>query len=317
MGDTSPGAVFPITYTDPNKHLDFESGAILMESIPHLLIANKDKINYIFAKLNIPPPETASWLTPQKWDYFYQEPHDGPGVLCILSVLSDKTLPPPAFDTRVLSEDSDTFMILSQEQFLLHAIKPGLPSVYRVSAANFVYKTLGGTNGEILNNGAIPTETTTWGLTTYYPEITSFKLRIEGSDLTTSIGGDCKITGLKGASITFDGIGKSSCTYDPSTQKILFGSPQVKINHQQHIPWYHYVWGIFLGLLPLAGIDVIIKLVSDAVGNSIAQSSQTALSAGLTIDPINTCEWAGQKMKPIAGGLMGCFWLRGSFPVNF
>ncbi len=312
-GDKTDGAISVVTYSDTKKHLDQIGAAVLQDIIVELLLANKSKINYVFAQINPVPPSAASWLAPKKWDYFYQEPKSGPAVLCILSVLSEKAMPIPAFDSSVLSDDCDVFMILSPEQFLKNAVLPGLAASYGngATAANFVYKTLGGTNGYIMNNGHIPTKTASWGADTYHPYITNLAIAIDGSNLTTKIVGDCDITGLAGASISFDGTGKSTSNYDPSGQKITFGNPTTYINHQKHIPWYDWVLGALSGGVGIAIIDAVIASVTSTVGQSVEDSVKSTTSSGISNDSVNTCNWFDKKMTQKAGGLSGSFWLRG------
>jgi hypothetical protein len=309
-GDTTVGAVTAVSLDDPSGRLTLVARSVLVDVIADILIANRAKVNYVFAQLNPVPPSSESWLSPVRWDYFYQESQSGPAVLCVLSVLTDRELPPPAFDSSVLSPDSDAFLILSNETFLRHAVMPGLPAAY--NGAQFTYQAIDQTHGQVVNNGHINTKTTSWGADTYYPYIDSFTLVVDGSVVRTTLSGRCDITGLSGAYITFSGSGAATCSYDPSTQAISFSAPTANIDSEKHIPWYDWVLGALSGGVGIAIIDGVIAAVTDSVRDGIAGAVQTTAASGLGIVTASTCTWGGKRLTPIAGGLAGCFWIRGN-----
>lgn len=309
-GDTTSGAVSPYGVTDPANHLDELAHEILEDVIADVLIANRNKTSHIFATIETNSQEDAPWLTPIRWDYFYQQPDSGAPVLCVLAVLSDRPLPTAAFDSSVLAAGGNTFIVVSNLMFLTHGVLPGLPAVY--GGGTFAVEKSSDSTGSIVNQGSINTATTSWGADTYYPHIDSFSLSISGSNVITRIAGACDITGLAGAYITFSGTETATSNYSPNSQLLTFGAPTGSITSEKHIAWYDYLFGALSGGLGLVIIDTVITAVTatvtDGVGKAVQQTGTTALG-GLVV---SMCKWSGSNTTQIAGGLSSAFWIAGN-----
>lgn len=310
LGDTTAGAVTPVSVTDPQGHLDSVASAVFEDVIADVLIANKSKINFVFATINPAPPGAQSWLAPKRWNYYYQQPASGPAVLCVLSVLTDRELPStPAFDSSVLSQPGDVFMILSKAQFLEHGVLPGLKTAY--GSNDFAITTMFGMP-MIHNTANISTKTASWGADTYYPYLESIVLAVDGSSVTTSISGRCDITGLANAYVTFSGTKSAASTYTPGTGVLSFAKPSGKIDTARHIPWYDWVLGALSGGVGIAIIDSVMAAVTSTVTDAVGDAVSSTGDAALGKLAINTCSWAGSSVTPTAGGLSGAFWMTGT-----
>ena len=68
--NNNPGHVAPINVLDPEKQLDTIATELLRTYIPAALIANKEKLKYVFANVNPKPANLCSWLQSVKWQYF-------------------------------------------------------------------------------------------------------------------------------------------------------------------------------------------------------------------------------------------------------
>lgn len=310
-GDTTPGAVTTIGVSDPSGQLSSVGTAVLEEVFADVLIAHRADVSHVFTTIVPAPAGADAWLTPTAWDYFYQEPDQGPAVLCVLTILGGRDLPViPAFDTSVLSTEADTFAIVSGLQFLRHGVLPVLPCAF--GGGSFALQPTSGTTATIVNQGAIPTRTTSWGADTYYPHIDSYSLSIVGSNLVTTVQGRCDITGLADAYITFGGTKQASTSYSASTGSLTTGSPSGQIDSSKHIPWYDWVFGVLSGGVGVAIIDSVISVVTDTVTSSVSDAVSTSVDASISSTVLKVCDWAGPSTSPVAGGLSGALWLAAS-----
>lgn len=311
VGDAAPGAVATISVDDPAGVLSPVASAVLEEVFADVLIAHRADVSQVFATIVPPPQGTDAWLTPTAWDYYYQEPEQGPAVLCVLITLAGRAQPTtPSFDPTVLATAADTYVVVSELQFLQNAMLPALPAAF--GGGTFALQPSGPTTATIVNQGSIPTKTTSWGADTYSPHIDGYSLSIDGSNLVTSVQGGCDITGLAGASVSFSGTKTASTSYDPTTGALSAATPTGQIDSSKHIPWYDWVFGVLSGGVGIAIIDGVIAAVTDTITTSVGSAVSATVDASITSTVLTVCDWAGPSTKPVAGGLSGALWLAAS-----
>ncbi|MCA5894860.1 TULIP family P47-like protein [Isoptericola sp. NEAU-Y5] len=315
VGDSTPGAVTTVSVSDPGNKLSELGSAVLAEVFPDVLIAHRADVGHVFATL-VPVPDGAdAWMNPTAWDYFYQESSQGPAVLCVLTVVTGRTLPATsAFDASVLVAGADRFAVVSGLQLLTHGLLPALPKAF--GGGTFAVTPTSDTTATIVNVGPVRTRTTSWGADTYYPHIDSYALSIDGSDVVTAVQGRCDITGLADAYITFSGTKTAAMSYSPDTGALSTGSPSGRIDSSKHIPWYDWVFGALSGGIGIAIIDGVISAVTDTVTASVADAVSTSLDASIASTALAVCDWAGPRTDPTAGGLSGALWLAGTVSTN-
>lgn len=307
--DPAPGQVSVRSVSDPNDHLSKIAKTIFITEFATILVANQDKVSTVLAQIDTIPPNSAGWMTPKKWDYQYVEPGSGIAVLAILSVFTDRNLPPqPGFDTSVLAKGSDFFLILSAQQVLQNLIEPSLPEAFGegTTASDFTYYPTDGESvqetGYIQNTTEISTDTASWGLDTYYPKLSLYNITVSSADVQTKFEGHCNITGLANAYINYEGLSKTTGSFDSSTKSITFRPQSTTINAEKHIPWYDWLGGPFIAVIIVAITNKVEENVKEAVSKSIPM---------VTADVSNTVKWMGTTSVVNDGGLSDAIWYRG------
>lgn len=308
--DPDSGQVSVRSVSDPNEHLTELAETIFSTEFATILISNQSNVSAILAQIETTPPNSAEWMKPMKWDYQYVEPSSGIAVLAILSVFTDRDLPPQTgFDTNILVEGHDFYVILSQPQVLQNLIQPGLPEAFGsgTSASDFAYHPTDGESvpetGYIQNTNEISTDTAKWAATTYYPKLSLYKITISSADVQTKFEGHCDITGLANAYITYDGLSTTTGSFDSSSHSITFSTPSTSINSQKHIPWYDWLGGIVIDPIIIAITNQVEDNVKEAVSNSIPT---------VTAEVTNTVKWMGTTAVANDGGLEDAIWYRGA-----
>ena len=144
-GDTTDGAISLVT-SHAAEGGDPQAAHAFGDHVVECLLANKDKLAYIFASINLQQPGGGSWMTPQQSHYCYlQGPvQTQPGYLAILSGLTDEFDPekcPLKVDPAVLSPDAELSLAVSSRAFLQHVIAPALPEAvgHGTTANSFSY----------------------------------------------------------------------------------------------------------------------------------------------------------------------------------
>ncbi len=310
-GDKTKGAVTMVT-TDASGKLTGLGASILHDNLPKCIIANKEKLAYIFASIG--NPSMQNWLTPKRFAYLYSEPVSGQGgSLAVLSVLTDRDISglQKNVDSSLLSGSYDYYFMMSSQLFLEHIVMPGLPSAYGhgTSAGNFVMS-----GSSIINHGNIGCEPHKWGLVTYYPQLTGLNISVQSNSLKTAASGSFDITGLANAYVTFDIGSINPCEFHADQKTISFGAdPHPSQDYEKHIPWYDWV-GAAIGGVVILGV---VAGVMYAVTGAIASSVSSAINAGGNISIANyapyNVAWSGFTSFDVKdAGLSDAFYMRGN-----
>ena len=234
-GDKTDGAVSLVTVR-PGKDVDPQAADAVSAHIVECLLANKEKLAYIFASLNLKPPGAGSWLAPRHSHYCYLQGADksNPGYLAILSVLQSEDEPDGKFDPSkcqltadpaVLSADSDLSMAISTRAFLEHVIGPSLPQAYgnSTTADSFCYDGGDYDVGAMVNDETIEftnLSATGGGTIPLKPNVSPGCLRIwvEDSNVLTRMEGLALF--MTSSAVEFHTSSTSPFSFDPKTGKV-------------------------------------------------------------------------------------------------
>lgn len=271
---------------------------IMNPHLPLVFSENQDQLSYVFAQINLVPPENDSWLTPREMDFAYLDANEGFFVIFTsLSVKNVSTLPKTP-DTSTMDTSDDFYICVSEKVLLEKMIMPGLPAAFGhgTNASSFKYQSVTDIPGRmeigrIVNQGALETNTAKWALTTYYPKIKSLSISIANNQLQVSTSGDFDITGLAGASCSFSVNLHNTFSFDPNSGTFSFEKdPHPSTSYQKHIPWYDWalVAPFLLGLVALI-LDLVTNSVTSSVTDSVSNSENARVSTALK----NTVIWAG------------------------
>lgn len=280
-----PGMITPVALHDPKNRLDQAERALLTAAISSYIAANGRKISFIFATINLVPPSTESWLTPVRSAYVYADRQGGTGALGILSVTTDREIAslPRQVDAALLSAEYEASYGISQQMFLEHVIRPGLPQAFGhgTSAATFSYDA---GSRSIVNTKAIPTDGVKEGAITYHPKIRKLSITTDSSGLRSSYQGDCDLKA--GITMKFWINTKNPAVYNAESKAIAFlpdRNPDSR--HEADIPWYLS----FLGLLVKPIVELVVKLVADEIAKSLTRQAGEKIS--LTRNPPTSIHW--------------------------
>jgi hypothetical protein len=316
-GDTTPGAVTTIT-TDTTGLLKARdttglATTMLHDALPKLLIANRAQLAFVFASVNLVPPDAASCLAPKRFVYHYDQPvATGGAFLAILASVTDRDVSnlKRAIDPALLAGPYDLFFLLAPGLFLQSLILPSLPPSFGhgATSGNFLYSA-----GQIINNGRLGIDGKKVGLITYYPSVDSLSIKVDADDLLSVASGSFDITGLTDAYVTFSVTTRNSLTYDTSSQSIqLNGDPSPSRSYDKHVPWWEYVVSGIGGPIIIAVVDIVIATVTNAVassvGGSLGGNLSVATMATQTID-FNGLDRFNVKDAGLADG----FYMRGHY----
>jgi len=302
------GLVVPITVLDPQGKLGQTYSSLFLEGMARWMVANANRITYVFAEINFAKPDSNSWLTPVQCAFVYADREDKskPGYLGILSVNSNRDICKleRKIDPAILpvSAQLNAGYLISGDLFLENVILPLMPQMYPgTSPGIFLFSTA---DHQIQNTVKFPTEKVKSGAIWYYPEIKHLKVYIVGGEMRTSIQGDCNL--YAGISMTFTLDIKNTMSFDHGTQTVrLNPDPSPHGEHDADIPWY------FWFLTPIG--EAVTQIVVAAISDSIAQSLKSDLSINVEGIPTQSVHWtgAGQEMKVTQAGLNACFYMQG------
>lgn len=280
---------------------------VMNSSMPQVFANNRDNLSYMFSQINLVPPQADSWVAPKEIEFAYLDVNEGFFVVFTCITTKDVSKLPRVPDTSVLDNTSDFFVCISEKIVLERLIQPGLPEAFGhgATASNFVYKAVSDIPGQmeigkIVNNGELATDTAEWGLDTYYPKIQSLVLSINNNHLNIVVDGSFDITGLAGASCSFEVVLNNTFSFDSQSQSLKFSKdPNPKTTYNKNIPWYDWlaVAPFFLGLIALI-LELVTNNVTSTVTDSITSSENAKLSANLN----NTVKWTGYDSTTFTSG---------------
>ena len=311
VGDTTSGAVTMVNPDISGKSTGL-GASILHDNLPKCIIANREKLAYIFASIG--NPSRQNWLTPKRFEYLYTEPVSGnEGSLVVLGSVTDRDISglEKNVDSSVLTGNYNYYFMMSSQLFLQNIVMPGLPQSYGhgTNAGNFVMS-----GNSIKNNGNIGCDAQKYGLIYYYPVITDLNIGIQSGSLTTSANGNFDITGLANANVTFSIGSNNPCIFHPDQKTISFDAdPNPTQNYDKHIPWYDWAGAAIGGPIILG----IVAGVMYAVTGAVASSVSSAVNAGGDISIANNAPynvfWNGLTTFDVKeAGLSDAFYMKGN-----
>lgn len=315
-GDQTSGAVTLVTPDTGDKFKEIEQHdkyrvlfGVLHDNLPKLFIANRDKLAYVFAQVNLFIGGSSNWMTPKQYEYVYDQPVSGKtGYLGILCMVTDGDISslPRKIDTALTSGDCEVFFMMSKAMFMQHVLLPVLPRAYGhgATAGNFIYKA-----GSIKNNGRLNMGRVKAGLAYYYPHLDSVTITVEDSEIRTSASGSFDITGLKDAYVTFSVGTTNKAAFDKSRKVLAFEHDNHPTRqYHKHIPKWEWIVGG-----PLAPIvDLVIYIVSKEVPSSVTKAVNAGGGLAAVATPV--INWHGLKHFDVQdAGLSESFYMRGMY----
>ena len=329
--DTTKGAIF-VSNPDSNgvlkkRDASGTTATQLHDALPECLIHNKDKLDYVFATLNLTPTGDGSWLAPKHFAYAFQaKTKPKKNFLAVFSALTDRDVSKYSTDVdeSLFDDKNDVFAAFSGPVFMEHMVMPNLPASYPGSTIkNFECK-----NGVISNIFAknpiikglrlpLKCKPVKVSLTHYYPILASLDISIESSKLHSTAAGYFDITGLADSYVTFTCRQDAEASFDASSGKLTFKSHGKPVtDYDKHIPtWLYFVagpailaLGPIVGLIVVAIVDSIIAAVSSSVANATSGSSSNLAIGDVTSKAV---DWpGGKKWKVTDAGLSDALFLR-------
>jgi len=309
--DSTPGAV---TVLNPDstgalakEDPDGLAADLLKPALAKALIANKDKLSFVFASVLTAAPQDSGWLSIREVVYAYQQDvSDELGNFAVLGMLTETDVSSQShvYDTSLLRPGDDFGFILSGLQFMKNIVLPKMPSAYKGSNAS-EFRMSG---SSIVNNGDVHLDQVKYGLIWYPPYINDLTVSINGGSIRTVAAGRCDITGLADAYVTFSVTSSNASKFNPSGPSVSFEKdPDKDVTHSKHIPW----WEEFLGVFTLGILNAVVAIVGTGIEDSVASAaSETGISAGSMGAALVT--WPGQgALKFDDGGLLDNFYMRG------
>lgn len=267
------GELTVVGLLDPNGVLTPTDNALLSFQLGSYLVANSDKVRFVFATVNLIPPQTNSWLTPVKsaYAYFHREGLDT-GCLAIFSVTSDrdistlqKTVDPEAFPAS-----TDASYVISSRLFLLNVIAPGLAVSFSTDPSAFEFEA---TQDMLRNNRPLNAKSVKSGAITYYPRALKLEVRSGDSQLRTYCQGDCDMKA--GIMMNYTVAAKNPAEFEPSDGSLSFGpDPNPEETHHAKIPW----WFFLAGPIVLLITELVVSIISKDIANDITNENKERLA---------------------------------------
>jgi hypothetical protein len=285
---------------------------ILNDNLPKCIIANKEKLAYVFASIG--NPSRQSWLTPKRFVYLYTQPVSAQeGSLVVLGTVTDKDISglQKVVDSSILTGNYSYYFMMSSQLFLQYIVMPGLPQSYGhgATANNFVMS-----GNTIINNGNIGCNDQRWGLVSYYPVITGLNIGIQSGNLTTTASGKFDITGLANAYVTFSIGSGNPCLYHPDQKTISFEPDHNPTQqYEKHIPWYDWIAAAFGGLIILGVVAGVMYAVTGAVASSVSNAINANGNISIANNAIYNVAWNGLANFDVKeAGLSDAFYMKGN-----
>nr|WP_029031728.1 TULIP family P47-like protein [Salinarimonas rosea] len=313
--DASPGHV--LKTRDPTG----QAAQIFNDWFGEIFVENKDKISFIFATV-IMNPQGQPWLAPKAISVSYFESIDK--KIQALGIQSLTQAPwgagglATAVDPSLLVAGDDYFFAMAPAVFLKNLLMPSVVKALGVPASSLRFNAPPNpsqpTACSITNTAAIPMGKVHSGAIDYYPELTSYAVKISGKQIITTASGRFDITGLHDAYVTFDNLSVvTEVGYDPKTNQVTFNvvSKSSPSTHE-HIPWYEkeITWIVpVIGLIVNVVMDVVVATIEDAVTNALKSSGQFSIDS----IPVATAVWSGlDKFEASSAELSDAFVIRAS-----
>ena len=318
--DPAAGSVLIVT-PDRDNRLPKNSDLpmVLHDNVPLCLIANSDKLSYLFTTLNLAPAGNAAWFTPKNTAYVYVQGTAGVSdYLAILGMITDvdSSKLDRKIDSSLCDGKNDVCIAFAPPVFLEHVIKPKLPGCY-VGAidASFAMRDFGIANigPMIANVTPLICPPVHYGALDYTPVLTSLVVAVSGANVVSSGAGAFDITGLASSSVSFDETVRLKCAFDSASGLLTMVQDGLPVtNHNTHIPTWIYILAapslLFVGPLVIIIVDVIIAAVSAAIANSVSSNGGKLDLSNWSASAINFPGAGNWVIKE--AGLSSAFYMR-------
>lgn len=302
VGDANAatGAVQPISIDTGGKLTEMQEAALL-QGMANGLVANADKISFVFAEVN--PAASLSWMKPVHLAYCYEAPTGGAEVLAILAVTTDRDVSglDHKVDPSLLSGAGNCAVAVSPVLFMRNIMVPALAPGLHGKPNDFTV-TAGGT---IKNVRSISLPKEKKGLITYYPKVTQVRASISDTRVELSVSGSCDM--YMGVSMTFDGSSSISAAF--AGGKMSFKAQKPVFHKHVHMHWYDHLFAIITWLA-----EIILQIVVNAIGSALANGlSSIAEGEKIGTSAADMVRWGGASgFAPTSGGLATAFYLQGN-----
>ena len=279
-----PGMISPVHFELPDEELSSLESISLTYALLEYIVDNAEQISFVFANINLVPPETNSWLTPVHSGFVYADRIGNEGMFGILSVVSDKDIEklPLEIPPELLETTYEAAYGISQELFLSEVIMPELPVVFGNGASLSDFEYSEGNRG-IVNVGNIKLDPVKEGLITYHPELTRLIMTTNSEGLDSNMDGRCDLQ--LGIWMYFATRHRNACKFHASDLSIEFlRDNDASWADHADIPWY-------LSLVTLGIVDVVVSFIKDGIANDLAKDLSDKVS--LARHPPTSIQWRG------------------------
>ena len=277
----------------------------LHDGLAACLVANREKLAFVVASMDLTPSGEGAWLVPHHSSYCYVQGGAGAaGYLAVLSVVDegrDVSKLGRNVDPALCDGKHDTCVAYHKRVFLEHVVRPQLKDGYPgATDASFLM-----VGDEIYAVPLLCCPPVRYGLIDYEPFLWSMKVAVSASHVTTEAMGSFAIKGLPDATASFKVSTSATCSYDAAGGVLsMKAAEEPKTSSSTHIPWYDYlIAGPFLLLIggivgAIAGVivGVVIAVVTDAIaGKSDRQTKAESGSLALADWTAARIAWPGSE----------------------
>jgi len=310
VGDAPvPGAITPIRMDDPDGRLDDVEEALLVAALADFVARHADRISFVFATVNLVPPQTDSWLTPVRSAFAYADRDGGAGgALVILSVTTEREIGhlPRAVDPALLSTDHRAAFAFSAALLLEHVIQPALPAAFGHGATADAFAYDAGA-GVVVNRRELAMASVRKGLIDYYPVIRGMRLGVGGSSLHGRYEGWCDLKA--GISMTFWVEPVNPIVYDGATKSLVFVEDgSARSGYEADVPWWWWMFGPLVRLI----VEIVVQAISGGLASSLTSAAGSMLSPAR--NPPTSIRWQETEDLRIASARVdGDFVMWGDF----
>ena len=308
-GDETPGSVFVVNPDKDGVLAGKDPGGAgkmtLHDGLAACLVANREKLAFVVASMDLTPSGEGAWLVPHHSSYCYVQGGAGAaGYLAVLSVVDegrDVSKLGRNVDPALCDGKHDTCVAYHKRVFLEHVVRPQLKDGYPgATDASFLM-----VGDEIYAVPLLCCPPVRYGLIDYEPFLWSMKVAVSASHVTTEAMGSFAIKGLPDATASFKVSTSATCSYDAAGGVLsMKAAEEPKTSSSTHIPWYDYlIAGPFLLLIggivgAIAGVivGVVIAVVTDAIaGKSDRQTKAESGSLALADWTAARIAWPGSE----------------------